>query len=104
MVLCPSCQQKTPLKVEKVFDDHFNLIGEKKLCSFCKFEFQGEDIPIIHQKSQSIFDPHAERNICQYCKSYVMNPWTQKCTLWNREVTATDTCEKFERKKPLTIT
>lgn len=99
LILCPYCKQKAPLKLEKAFDDTFNLIGEKKLCSFCKFEFTTDEIPYLEQNSQKIFDPHAERHICLYCKNYVVNPWTQKCMLWNKEVTATDTCEKFEKRK-----
>src|SRR5574341_966135 len=99
LISCPNCRQNAPLKIEKVFDDSFNLIGEKKFCSFCKYEFGMEEIPYIQTKSQKIFDPQAERRICLYCKNYVVNPWTQKCMLWQKEVTATDTCEKFERKK-----
>lgn len=100
LIQCPKCGQKAPLKTQKIFDDHFNAAGEKKLCSLCKFEFQNdEDIPYIETKTQKIFDPHAERRICQYCKNYVVNPWTQKCTLWNKEVTATDSCASFQRKQ-----
>lgn len=100
LILCPKCGQKTPLKIQKIFDDHFNPVAEKKICSFCKLEFMADEkIPYLEAKTQTIFDPHAERRICQYCKNYVVNPWTQKCMLWNKEVTATDSCSSFVQKK-----
>ena len=37
--------------------------------------------------------------ICSNCRNYVVNPYTQKCMLHQREVTATDTCEQFELRK-----
>jgi hypothetical protein len=101
LIECPNCRQKTPLKIEKVFDDQFRPIGEKKICSFCKFVFETEEIPIVHERTLNLFDPKAERHICQYCMHYVVNPWTQKCMLWNKEVTATDSCPKYEKRKQL---
>ncbi|MBI1870089.1 MAG: hypothetical protein HYS07_02730 [Chlamydiae bacterium] len=101
LIKCPGCGQKTPLKIEKIFDDHFNLTGEKKSCSFCHFEFQEGELPVIQPKTQKIFDTNAERHICKNCKNYVVNPWTQKCAIWNKDVTGTDSCEKFEQKKEL---
>jgi hypothetical protein len=102
-IRCSNCHQETPLKIEKVFDDSFNLVGEKKLCSFCQFEFKTEEIPYVESKSQKIFDTKSERRICLYCKNYTVNPWTQKCMVWNKEVTATDTCEKFEKRRDLEL-
>ncbi len=101
LIQCPQCGQKSALKIEKVFDDLFNLIGERKICAFCKFEFKEDEIQYASSKTPKIFDPKAERKICQYCRHYVMNAWTQKCMLWNKEVTATDSCEKFEKKKTI---
>lgn len=100
-IKCPQCSQRAPLKIEKIFDDTFNPIGEKKICAFCKTEFKENEIEYAPAKTPKIFDPSAERKICQYCRHYVMNPWTQKCMVWNKEVTATDSCEKFEKKKIL---
>jgi hypothetical protein len=37
--------------------------------------------------------------ICRYCRQYVVNPFTQKCMLHERETSATDSCEQFETKK-----
>jgi hypothetical protein len=34
--------------------------------------------------------------ICSNCRSYVVNPFTQKCMLHEREVTATDSCPDFQ--------
>jgi hypothetical protein len=36
--------------------------------------------------------------ICRNCRSYVVNPYTQKCMLHEREVTATDTCDDFSER------
>lgn len=36
--------------------------------------------------------------ICRHCVHYVVNPFTQKCMLHHRDVSATDTCPDFEAK------
>jgi hypothetical protein len=36
--------------------------------------------------------------ICRHCRHYVVNPYTQKCMLHDREVTAVDTCADFTAK------
>jgi hypothetical protein len=37
--------------------------------------------------------------ICSNCRNYVVNPFTQKCMLHEREVTATDSCDQFELRR-----
>lgn len=101
LILCPKCKQKAPLKVEKLYDDAFRIVGEKRTCSFCRKELAEDQINYVEIKEQTIFDPTAERKICHYCKNYVVNPWTQKCTRWEKEVTATDSCDQFEKKPTL---
>jgi hypothetical protein len=58
--------------------------------------------PVSVDRPKSPFAEPAEAGplrICRNCRSYVVNPFTQKCMLHEREVTATDTCPDFERRR-----
>ena len=48
-------------------------------------------------ETPDIFSACEKQRCCRYCKHYVVNPWTQRCGLHERNVEATDLCDDFDR-------
>ncbi len=111
-IICTSCGADTLLKREAVYDG-FTKTGEKLVCPACGFEYASEEeVPFKEKKSDpeifteadrsakvEVFDEGENRNICRYCANYIVNPFTQFCAIHNKEVQATDTCERFEQSE-----
>ena len=99
-ILCPSCGRESVLHVKKIYEG-FTPVGIERSCGFCRHVFEdGEEITQAAKKPNPI-ERKGERVVCELCSHYVVNPWTQKCTLHNKEVTALDYCEEFEKQKEL---
>ena len=108
-ILCSNCGADTFLKREAVYDG-FAKTGEKLICSGCGFEYATEEeVPFKAQPSApkiftdadrsakvDVFDDGEHRRLCRYCANYIVNPFTQFCSLHRKEVQATDTCDRFE--------
>lgn len=115
---CPSCGKKTLMIVEPVYEG-FTRIGERPRCAVCRHAlpmtpsdakasgpaaapasrklpsiFSEEDrSPEIH-----LFNAGENERLCRYCRHYTVNPFRQWCGLHRRDVEATDTCDRFEKK------
>ncbi|MBT8046157.1 MAG: hypothetical protein KJN67_03220 [Pontiella sp.] len=111
-IICRNCGADTLLKREAVYDG-FNKVGEKLTCSGCGHEYPSEsDVPFKakatdpqiftdadRSKEIEIFDDGEAEHLCRYCANYIINPFTQFCSLHKKEVQATDTCDQFEQAK-----
>ena len=109
-IICRNCGADTLLKREAVYDG-FTKTGDKLVCSSCGFEYGSEaEVPfkadttepkIFTEADRSakvvVFDESENKRLCRYCASYIVNPFTQFCAVYNKEVQATDTCERFEQ-------
>lgn len=97
-IKCPSCKETSFIRVKKEFTG-FKISSEKKTCALCGYEFtDNEEIEYIEEKP--LFkDEGSEKKFCRDCQYYVVHPWTQKCTLSNKEVTALDTCNEFSPRQ-----
>ena len=107
-ILCSNCGADTFLNREAVYDG-FTKIGEKLICSGCGFEYASEDeVPFKAKNAEpeiftdadrsakvEVFDDGENRRLCRYCANYIVNPFTQFCSVHKKEVQATDTCENF---------
>ncbi len=114
-IICKNCGIDTLLNREAIYDG-FTKIGEKLICSSCGFEYPSEDeVPFKNKKVESpifteadlsskikVFNEGENKCICRYCASYTVNPFTQFCSLRNKEIQATDTCDQFEENKEKT--
>jgi len=104
--------------VEPVYEG-FTRIGERPRCAVCRHAlpmmpsdakasgpaaapasrklpsiFSEEDrSPEIH-----LFNAGENERLCRYCRHYTVNPFRQWCGLHRRDVEATDTCDRFEKK------
>lgn len=96
---------------EPVFDG-FTKTGEKLSCSACDHTFASEEDVVFKQAEKvqvfteadrpddvEVFTEDDQPRFCRHCKNYLVNPFTQWCSLHNKEVEATMTCDQFERKE-----
>ncbi len=111
-IVCGACGAEALLRREAVYEG-FRKTGERLICSACGHVYDSEEeVPFKHGEKPRVFteaDRSAEVKIfapeeharnCRYCKNYVVNPFTQWCSLHKRDVEATDVCDKFTRKPP----
>ena len=107
---CEHCQQETLFVSEAVYDG-FKKIGENQICSGCgtvstsKTSSAPKIDPLVElfgdeptEEKSSLFDVEAETaKLCRKCAHYVIHPFTQRCGIHDREVSATDSCDQFEK-------
>ncbi len=109
-IRCPACQAESLLKRTPLYDG-FKKIGEKLSCADCGHEFASEaEVPFAGKarpaifseadapKAVQIFKADEKGKFCRYCRHYVVNPFTQRCSLHRRLIQATDICPQFDRK------
>lgn len=107
---CPACDADALLIREPVYEG-FQKTGETLKCSSCGHVLDAEeDLPFVARKKvqvftdadrakgPEIFEEDEASRLCRYCNNYIVNPFRQWCSLHKKDVEATDTCEKFERK------
>lgn len=99
-IKCPKCGEKSFIKTENIYEG-FKVIGTKKTCGLCGYEIRDED-EVEFIEEPVLFSDESGKNFCRDCIHYVVHPWTQKCTLHNKEVTALDSCREFHRKNSST--
>lgn len=109
-IICRKCGADTLLQRDAVYDG-FSKIGDKLSCSSCGFEYATEEeIPFKEKQadpviftdadrsaSVDIFDEGESNQLCHHCRNYIINPFTQFCSVHKKEVQATDTCPQFEQ-------
>jgi hypothetical protein len=108
-IICNHCGADTFLKREAIYEG-FTKTGDRLSCSSCGHEFATEaDVPFKARRSGpkiftdadrsakiEVFDGSENRGLCRYCANYIVNPFTQFCSVHKKEVQATDTCGRFE--------
>ncbi|MDA0577067.1 MAG: hypothetical protein O3B24_03100 [Verrucomicrobia bacterium] len=111
-IICGACGEDALLRREPVFEG-FKKTGERLSCSACGHVYDSEDeVPFKASRRAQVFTD-ADRTVdvavfreeerarcCRYCVNYVINPFTQWCSLHRRDVEATDICDQFKRKPP----
>ena len=109
-IRCSACGEDSLLKRTPKYDG-FKKVGETLSCAACGHVFASEaEVPAGGPARPRVFDdadaPKAVRlfedaekgRFCRYCRHYVVNPFTQRCSRHNRLVEATDACGDFERR------
>jgi predicted RNA-binding Zn-ribbon protein involved in translation (DUF1610 family) len=105
---CPACGNEALLIREPVYQG-FTRTGETLRCSACGHVFPNEAaVPFKHTTSKplfskaelptapQVFEADENKRLCRYCAHYIVNPFTQWCSVHKKEVAATDTCNRFE--------
>ncbi|MFO1489768.1 MAG: hypothetical protein U1F77_07580 [Kiritimatiellia bacterium] len=114
---CQTCGEVTLWTAKAVFDG-FRKTGDRYVCSDCGTEQQApaapapksaapgkKALPSIFDESDRpeeirLADAGESRRTCRHCKNYLVNAFTQRCSLTLDEVKATDTCDRFDPKAP----
>ena len=109
-IVCSECGAEALIRREPVYEG-FKKVGEELICSSCGHRYASEEeIPFKEAKELSVFDESDKAKIidvfadeergqnCRYCDHYLVNPFTQRCSLHFKEVKATDHCDDFEAK------
>lgn len=111
-IQCPACGRETLLRRTPRYEG-FKKVGEQLSCLGCGHRFAGEqDVPFRHKAAPAVFAPDErpaavrifaeDENacLCRYCRHYLVHPFVQRCAVHKKEVEATDTCARFDRKPP----
>lgn len=105
---CTNCGAHSLLQREPIYQG-LAKTGEKLTCTACSFEYPSEDaVPFRHATPQNNIFTDADRSakpnlfqeneaaaLCRHCAHYILNPFTQFCSLHKKEVQATDSCPQF---------
>jgi hypothetical protein len=108
---CTACGGMTLARKEAVYDG-FKKVGEAFICTGCGARFaSAEETPFVRSEPRpcvfseadkprqpSIFSDDERQRSCGWCRHFVVNPFSQRCGLTNKETQATDLCVRFERK------
>jgi len=108
---CTACGRTALIRTEPVYEG-FKKIGEVFICTQCGEHYDSADTtPFIKRDAQpqvfsaddkpaalSIFSEDERRRCCGWCNHFVVNPFSQRCGLSNRDTQATDLCAGFEKK------
>lgn len=107
-IQCPACQAESLIKRTSRYEG-FKKVGETFSCADCGHEFPDEDAVPFTEKARpkifsetdapsaiNIFEAEEKGKFCRYCRHYVVNPFTQRCSLHHRLVQATDVCPQFD--------
>lgn len=111
-IICSACGADA-LLVRRPRYDGFTKVGETLTCASCGHEYaREEDVPFKGKREVKVFT-EADRSakvevfaqneagrLCRHCASYLVNPFTQWCSVHRKEVEATDTCDRFTRRPP----
>lgn len=97
-IKCPACKERSFINIKKEFSG-FKVVTEKKTCALCGYEFKPDEEPEYIEEKPLFKDEGEEKKLCRDCQYYVVHPWTQKCTLHKKEVTALDSCPDFLQKE-----
>jgi hypothetical protein len=107
-IICSACGEETMLRREPLYDG-FQRVGERLSCVSCGHVYASEEELSFKQVGRPRLFTDADRSApvvvfssdndlrnCRHCTHYVVNPFVQRCNLHQREVAATDVCDRFE--------
>lgn len=108
---CAVCGRTTLARKEAVYEG-FKKTGELFICTGCGTRFDSAaETPFVQQEIRpsvfsaddkplppAIFSDDERQRSCGWCRQFVVNPFSQRCGLTNKETQATDLCAQFERK------
>ena len=109
-IVCTECGEDTFVRREPIYEG-FKKTGETFICISCGHNFPDPDnVPFKEKKLSTIltdadkspeiqiFDKNERGKNCRYCEHYLKNPFTQRCSLHDKPVEATDICFNFRAK------
>ena len=109
---CSAYRETTLVRAEPVYDG-FKKTGEAFVCTACGARYasaaetpfvRGDARPRVFTEKDkpralSVFSDDERQRSCGWCRHFVVNPFSQRCGLTNKETQATDLCVRFEKKE-----
>ena len=109
---CTVCGTVALARKEPVYEG-FKKTGEAFICTACGARFaSAEETPFAKKDARpnvfsdadkpsplSIFSDDERQRTCGWCRHFVVNPFSQRCGLTNKETQAIDLCVRFEKKE-----
>jgi len=105
---CPACGTES-LLIRKPHYEGFTKVGDILTCAACGHVFADESEVPFKGKPQiqifseadrpekvAVFEADENKRLCRYCANYIINPFTQWCSLHRKEVEAIGTCPQFQ--------
>jgi len=113
-IRCAVCRTTALVRSEPVYDG-FKKIGEAFICTGCGTRYaSAEETPFVQTASRPnifreedkparppIFSDDERQKCCSWCTHFVVNPFSQRCGLTNKETQATDLCVRFTKRLPV---
>jgi hypothetical protein len=109
-IVCAACKADTLVRAEPVFEG-FRKVGQRFVCVSCGHAYADEaQIPwkekgkasvftdADRSETVSVFREDEKGRSCRHCAHYVVNPFTQWCSVHRKEVQATEFCDRFAPK------
>lgn len=110
-IRCTACRHLTLARAEPVYED-FKKIAETFVCTACGHRYASrEQTPFVDADGRprvfseadkpeavKVFQADERRRSCAWCRYFIVNPFSQRCGLNNRQVDATDICARFAAK------
>ena len=110
-IRCKACNRLTLVRAEPVYED-FKKVSESFVCTACGHRYPSrEKTPFVDPDGRprvfseadrpevvKVFKSDERRRSCAWCRLFIVNPFSQRCGLNNREVQATDVCARFTPK------
>jgi len=110
-IRCSVCGNITLARAEPVYEG-FKKTGEVYLCTGCGARYaSAAETPFVQAQPRpgvfaaadkprppSVFSDDERQRSCGWCRHFVLNPFSQRCGLSNKETEATDLCVRFEKK------
>lgn len=106
---CTACGQTAWARIEPVYEG-FQRVGEEVVCTACGHRY-ADAAPFAATAGRpqvftaadkpcplNIFADDERRTSCGWCAHFVVNPFSQRCGITNRETQATDLCIRFKAK------
>ena len=107
-IRCTACGRVALARIEPVYQD-FKKTGEMFVCTACGHRYPSRaETPFVaaagrpqvfteadKPKAAQVFAADERRHCCGWCRHFIVNPFNQRCGLSNREVEATDVCDRF---------
>ena len=110
-IRCAVCHAVTLVRAEPVYEG-FKKTGEAYICMGCGTRYaSAEEAPFVHAaarprvfteadkpRAPAVFSDDERQRSCAWCSHFIVNPFSQRCGLSNKETQATDLCVRFEKK------
>jgi len=107
-IQCTACGRVALARADPVYQE-FKKVAEAFVCTDCGHRYSSRaETPFVASAGRpkvfteadkpvaaQVFKADERRHSCAWCRHFIINPFNQRCGISNREVEATDVCDRF---------